>query len=56
MAVKVKGKSEGGKSGDTEIKFTCRLCGKEKPIHEMRTVNRFVPALIACQDCARKLR
>lgn len=56
MASKAKDKIEGGKTGDTEIKFKCRLCEKEKPIQEMRTVTRFIPVLVVCQDCARALR
>jgi hypothetical protein len=56
MAVKAKGKAEAGKPGDAAIYFRCRLCGKEKPLQEMRTVTRFIPVLIVCQDCARILR
>jgi hypothetical protein len=39
-----------------EINFLCRRCEKYKPINEMVTVTRFVPALVVCQDCARELR
>jgi transcription elongation factor Elf1 len=39
-----------------EITFLCRRCGKHKPIGEMVTVTRFIPALILCQDCAREFR
>jgi transcription elongation factor Elf1 len=39
-----------------EITFLCRRCGKLKPIVEMVTVTRFIPALIVCKDCARELR
>ena len=31
MATKAKEKTEGGKSGE-EIKFKCRVCGRERPI------------------------
>ncbi len=55
MATKAKEKAEGGKSG-SEIKFRCRVCGKDRPTHEMRMVTRFVPVLIACEECAKKLR
>jgi hypothetical protein len=55
MATKAKEKAEGGKSGE-ETKFKCRVCGKERPIPEMRTVTRFHPLLIACVECANKLR
>jgi hypothetical protein len=56
MAEKVKVKGESGKSGDREIHFKCCLCEKEKPLQEMRTVTRFVPVLVVCQDCAKTLR
>lgn len=39
-----------------EITFFCRRCEKHKPISEMRTVTRFIPALLVCADCARELR
>lgn len=38
-----------------EVMFLCRYCQKPKSIGEMRRVRRFVPALVVCQDCARKL-
>jgi hypothetical protein len=44
------------KKDGVEITFLCRRCGKNKPISKMRTVTRFVPMLIVCQDCARELR
>jgi hypothetical protein len=44
------------KSKPKEITFFCSRCEKHKPISEMRTVTRFIPALIVCQDCARELR
>jgi transcription elongation factor Elf1 len=39
-----------------KVTFLCRRCGKYKPIAEMVTVTRFIPALIVCHDCARELR
>jgi len=39
-----------------EVTFICRRCEKPKPLAEMRTVTRFVPVLIVCQDCAKELR
>jgi hypothetical protein len=56
MAEKNNVKDQAGKSGEMEIRFKCRLCEKEKPLNQMRTVTRFVPALIVCQDCAKRLR
>ncbi len=55
MATKAKEKAEGGKSSE-EIKFKCRVCGRERPIQEMRTVPRFIPQIIACEECANKFR
>jgi hypothetical protein len=50
-------KSEGKKkAGPKEITFLCPRCEQHKPISEMRTVTRFVPPLLVCQDCARELR
>jgi hypothetical protein len=56
MAAKAKEKAESGKPDDAEIKFRCRVCGRERPIHEMRTVTRFLPVLIVCENCAKALR
>jgi hypothetical protein len=56
MAEKTTEKSEAGKSGNIEIRFRCRLCQRERPLQEMRTVTRFVPVLIVCRDCAKTLR
>lgn len=39
-----------------EITFLCRRCEKYKPLSEMVTVTRFVPALLVCRSCARELR
>jgi hypothetical protein len=36
--------------------FTCRFCQLTKPLSEMAVVDRFFPAVVACRDCARKLR
>jgi hypothetical protein len=44
------------KTGAREITFLCRRCEKHKPITDMVTVTRFVPALIVCRSCARELR
>ncbi|MFH1002946.1 MAG: hypothetical protein V1780_02250 [Chloroflexota bacterium] len=37
-----------------ESRFTCRFCGKSKPISELRVINRFSPPLVACRDCEKK--
>ena len=52
-AAKTEGKK---KSGTKEITFYCQRCERNRPIAEMRTVTRFVPPLLVCQDCARELR
>jgi transcription elongation factor Elf1 len=44
------------KTPKREITFLCRRCEKRKPISDMVTVARFVPALIVCRSCARELR
>jgi hypothetical protein len=53
MAAKAKSKGETGKSETMEIKFKCRLCEKNKPLEDMRTVTRFSPVLVVCKDCAK---
>lgn len=55
MSTKPKSKSGDGTSQEVKVTFKCRLCGKEKPIEDMRTIARFNPLLIVCQDCARTL-
>lgn len=48
--------SKAKKKRPREIKFRCRLCGKDKPLKEMMSITRFRPVLIVCQDCAREIR
>jgi len=38
-------------STETGIMFTCRFCGKQKPLEEMRVLTRFFPPVPACRDC-----
>jgi hypothetical protein len=33
------------------ITFTCRFCGKPKPIEEVEVIRRFFPPLPCCRDC-----
>ena len=33
------------------ITFTCKFCGKPKPIEELKVATRFFPPLPVCQDC-----
>ncbi len=53
---KSKSSSKAKKGKLKEITFYCGRCEKHRPIAEMRTVTRFVPALLVCKDCARELR
>lgn len=55
MAKKGKANGESGRPGGRDILFKCRLCEKEKPLKDMRTVTRFTPTLIVCKDCAKTL-
>ena len=55
MATKPKSKANDGSAKETKFNFTCRLCGKEKPVEDMRTITRFNPVMLTCRDCARKL-
>ncbi len=50
--VKKKGKEEGTK----KITFRCRFCEQDKPLDEMRFLNRFFPPLVACQACEKEMR
>jgi len=38
-------------STQREIIFTCKYCGEQKPIEEMRVATRFFPPLVVCRDC-----
>jgi hypothetical protein len=51
-----KARTEKPKTPPEDIKFKCRRCGRERPLSEMRSVSRFLPALIVCVDCAKDLR
>jgi hypothetical protein len=39
-----------------EITFKCKFCEQNKPLDEMRTLTRFFPWAVACQDCAKKMQ
>jgi predicted SprT family Zn-dependent metalloprotease len=47
---KVKKDAAGG------VTFKCRLCGKHKPITEMRIVKRYRPVLFVCHECEKTLQ
>ena len=44
------------KEAATEVTFKCRLCEKEKPISDMKTITRFRPVVVVCRDCEKDLR
>jgi hypothetical protein len=39
-----------------EVTFKCRLCEKEKPISDMKTITRFRPVVVVCRDCEKDVR
>jgi len=39
-----------------EVKFKCRICGKEKPISQMKVITRFRPVVVVCEECESGLR
>ena len=44
------------KEAAAEVTFKCRLCEKEKPISDMKTITRFRPVVVVCRDCEKDLR
>lgn len=52
-AAKIKKQQEPEKTD--KITFKCNFCEEEKPLNEMRILNRFFPPVVACRDCE-KLR
>jgi hypothetical protein len=38
-----------------EITFRCQNCEKYKPLEDMRTVTRFFPPMVLCQDCEKEM-
>ena len=34
-----------------KITFTCKFCGKPKPVELMRVTTRFFPPIPVCRDC-----
>jgi hypothetical protein len=35
-----------------ELMFTCRVCGKKKPISELVEDRRYFPPIYCCKKCA----
>jgi hypothetical protein len=44
------------KEAGADVSFKCSLCGKEKPISDMKTITRFRPVVVVCRDCEKNLR
>ena len=53
---KTKSVTKSKKSAPKEVVFKCRLCGKQKPISEMKAIKRFRPVIIICQGCEKYIR
>ena len=56
MAEKTQEAGKGKKKTAGTIKFRCQRCDRMVPLEEMRTVTRFVPALVVCKDCEKELQ
>jgi hypothetical protein len=50
MAEKTKKKATG------VVTFKCQVCGQYKLLEEMRTIKRFFPMLVVCQECEKAIR
>ena len=37
------------------VKFTCQICGKDRPLADMRSITRFKPVMIVCRSCERDM-
>jgi len=44
------------KIADRTVNFKCPSCGQCRPIEEMRTIKRFFPMLVVCQQCEKTTR
>lgn len=53
---KTKSGTKSKKSAPKDIFFKCRLCGKQKPISEMKVIKRFRPVIIICQECEKDIQ
>lgn len=54
-AEKLEKKDKGKRKEPKEITFRCQNCDKYKPLEDMRTVTRFFPPLVLCQDCEKEM-
>lgn len=55
-AEETKGGTKVKKEAMAEVTFKCRLCEKEKPISEMKTITRFRPVIVVCRECEKDVR
>jgi hypothetical protein len=55
-ATEAKGASKAKKDASPEVMFKCRLCEKDKPISEMKTITRYRPVVVVCRECEKNLR
>lgn len=39
----------------SEITFRCKICGKTKPLSQLRELKRFFPVVVACSECEEKM-
>ncbi len=39
-----------------QLIFRCKFCGELKQFEEIRVLTRFSPPVVACHDCAKKMR
>lgn len=38
-----------------EITFRCKICGKTRPLSQLRELKRFFPVVVACSECEEKM-
>ena len=44
------------KETTAEVMFKCQLCGKDRPVSEMKLITRFRPVVVVCRECEKTLR
>jgi len=55
MEAKLSEKQQSDKKDTEELTFKCKLCGKVKPLSQLREVRRFFPVITACSECDDKM-
>ena len=51
-----KGAEKAVSKDSIKVNFKCQCCKKTRPLSEMRSVTRFLPALVVCRECEKLLR